>query len=247
MKNQELRLSIVTCASLIASLLLFGFGCRKTNTIDTESLRESPSIVKPTKKIDIPPKPPTKPRSAYTEHAPAPEIFYIRQAWRELVGIDTFRARFTLPSASGNVTGSMEYSRDEGVHAEMNLGKQGTSELYILYGDVYFRSNSSTWENVTNTPDGDKLAQFFRIAFPGKNSTSTIFISDSATILEIKDDPRGCKQYSYSEFSAERGKEVSRLCIKNNLPMIMNKVYPDGETEIVYFDYNAPLKIGSPR
>ncbi len=236
---------------LLLLLPLLGFGCRKPLAPPSLAWRNSSSSsssLPPS--ASLPSLPALRPHLGRTPHPDkrpvAPEILYLRQAWHNLLGLKSFRAHLTLPGEQGLITGTIDYVRDHGLHGTLQINDHLTTEIFLRGDQVYFRSNTSSWENMSYTPEGDRLAVFFQIAFPSRSDPHQPLISDSARILETKDDPSGCKRYTFSEYGLGDKKDFTSMCIQNNLPLRVTSYYSDGTTDVQYQDFDAPITLPSP-
>lgn len=235
----------------LALLSLWGFGCKEPGYNQHPAANWRGVIQDTTPKPNTRPpasRPPTANKRLYDNERPLPpEVPILRQALRNLAGARSFRASLTLPPAEGQsqpTKGEVSFHRDHGLRGSIVVTPDITSQLLIKDNRVYFRANTSTWQNITNTAEADRLQQFFLVAFPSEVRTNQVLVSDSARILEVTDDPAGCKRYTFDEVMPNGEREQTILCIKNNLPTYIINQYVEGSTEVRYSNINEDVAIG---
>lgn len=235
--------------SLLLGLSLFGFGCKQPKYASDQPTNWRGVIQdtspKPTPKTVVPPPVNTKPFFD-NETPPALELPLLRQALSNLVSATSFRATLKLPPAQGQDTpmsGELAFNQGQGFRGTISISPQMKSEVLVTGEDVYLRANTSTWQSIGKTPDGKKLRLFFQIAFPGQARPNQILVSDSAHVLETKDDPSGCRAYTYTEVLPGGDLGKTTLCIKDGLPSYIVNEYTEGNTEVHYRDINKTIDI----
>ncbi|MBP6944931.1 hypothetical protein KBD61_00395 [Patescibacteria group bacterium] len=230
-------------------LALFGFGCKEpsyqANTVTNwrGAIQDPGAARKPSS--PIPPKV-TQKRVDTVQPLPA-EVPVLRQALTNLGNANSFKATLTLPPADGQTTpvqGSLLFDRARGFRGSITLNAQAKSDILSINGQVYFRANTSTWQAITYTEEGDRLQAFFQVAFPNKSKPNQLLVSDSTRILEVADDSRGCKRYVYTEILPTGDTAKTTLCIKNGFPAYIINEYAEGATEVSYSEINEPVNIG---
>lgn len=236
-------------AFLVMSLVWFGFGCKEP-TYDQPTIKNWRGAIqdKPKHKPAAPPpQPASVSKQVYdNERIVAPEVIALRQALGNLASATSLRASLKLPPAEGQTQptqGELVFVRDKGLRGRINISAAVSSELYMAYGQVYFRSNTSTWQTITGTPDAERLQQFFRIAFPSQLRQNQVLISDSARILEVSEDPTGCRRYHFDEVTPQGEREKTVVCVKDRLPVYIINQFAEGETEVRYRDINQTVEL----
>lgn len=236
--------------SLLLGLSLFGFGCKQP-TYASDQPTNWRGVVQGTPTTKAAPRAVTAPavdtRPYFDKSTPPPpELPILRQALQNLVSATSFRATLTLPPADGQDTpmkGELAFSRGDGFRGTISITPSMKSEVLVVGDDVFLRANTSTWQSIGKTPDGKKLRLFFQVAFPDRARSNQILVSDSAHILETKDDPSGCRAYTYTEVLPTGDLSKTVLCIKDALPSYIINEYSEGATEVRYRDINQPVDI----
>lgn len=240
------RLSLLIMFSGVA---LFGFGCKEpsyqaaTVTNWRGVIQEPGTARKPT---SSPPPKVTQKRVDTVQPLP-PEVPILRQALANLGNANSFKAALTLPPADGQTTpvqGTLLFDRARGFRGTITLNAQAKSDILSINGQVYFRANTSTWQAVTYTEEGNRLQAFFQVAFPNKSKPNQLLVSDSTRVLEVADDTRGCKRYVYTEILPTGDTAKTTLCLKNGFPAYIINEYAEGTTEVSYSEINEPVNIG---
>lgn len=231
------------------ALATFGFGCKEpsyqaSTVTNWRGAIQDPGVArKPTT-----PSPPKATRKRADTVQPVPsEVPILRQALTNLGNANSFKATLTLPPADGQTTpvqGTLLFDRERGFRGSITLNPQAKSDILSINGQIYFRANTSTWQTITYTEEGDRLQAFFQVAFPSKSKPNRLLVSDSTRILEVADDARGCKRYVYSEILPTGDTAKTTLCIKNGFPAYIVNEYAEGATEVSYSEINEPVTIG---
>lgn len=197
------------------------------------------------------PAPIAKRKSFDTETPTAPEVFILRQALSNLGSADSFRASLILPPTEGGtepIKGELLFNRDRGFRGTININPQLKSEVFVINEQVYFRANTTTWENITQQSEGANLLAFFNIAFPTKEGDKTTRVSDKAKILDVSEDQKNlCRRYTYSEIVPNGDLVKTILCIKDGLPSYIVNEYAEGNTEVHYSEVNQKIDLGALR
>ena len=237
---------------LLLALPLLGFGCQAPNYAGQQAsnwrgvIQDTP---KAAVKTSPTPSAPPRRKSIDTETPTAPEVFILRQALSNLASADFFRAKLLLPPVEGGttpVTGELLFDRRRGFRGTIDISPQIKSDVFVLNEQVYFRANTSSWQNITEQPEGARLRAFFAIAFPNEKGTKTTRVSDKARILDISEDQaQACRRYTYSEIVPNGDVVKTILCVKDGLPAYIINEYAEGNTEVHYSEVNQTLDIGS--
>ncbi len=235
---------------LLLGLSLFGFGCKQPD-YQADQPTNWRGVIQGTPSAKPTPTPSASSvdtRPFFDNETPiALEVPLMRQALSNLASATSFRATLKLPPAEGQempIRGELSFSRSGGGFRGMiAITPQITSEVLAVGDEVLMRANTSTWQSITKTPDGKKLRLFFQIAFPAQARPNQILVSDSARILETKDDPSGCRAYTYTEVLPSGDLSKTVLCIKDGLPAYIINEYAEGNTEVYYRDVNQPVDI----
>jgi len=236
---------------LLLALPLLGFGCKEPNYNNNQAsnwrgvIQDTP---KNTSKTSPTPPPTARRTTIDTETPTAPEVFILRQALSSLASADSFRAKLILPPVEGGttpITGELLFDRNRGFRGTIDVNPQLKSDVFVINEEVYFRANTSTWQNITNQPEGARLRAFFSIAFPSEKGAKTTRVSDKARILDISEDQaQNCRRYTYSEIVPNGDLVKTNLCIKDGLPTYITNEYAEGNTEVHYSDVNQAIDIG---
>ncbi len=231
-------------AGLLTSLVLTGFGCKKTPDPSSRIglFQRSPTE----SNVQKPWAPdPNKPRDQ--DNQIIPEIEYLRQVMKNFTLVTSFRANLALPVEGGVLRALMEAQKDQGIHAQITLPNATQSELYLIRDSAYIRSGTSTWQTYTNTNESRQLQALFAQAFTLNSGASTTkFISDSSRLVDVKETNQGCKNYRFSQYSRAGNKVIVSLCVSNDLPKIMTVPTDSGDMRVEYSDYNQPFEIRVP-
>ncbi len=236
--------------SMLLGLSLFGFGCKQPSyktdqPTNWRGLIQGAPLAKPAVKRAVAPSVDRKP--FFDKITPLPlELPVLRQALKNLATATSFRATLILPPADGQTVtmqGELTFNRNQGFLGTIRITPHITSEVRVTDNEVLMRAGTSTWQSIGQTPDGIKLRLFFQIAFPGQARPNQPLVSDSARILVIKDDPSGCRAYTYTEILPDGDRGKTTLCIQDSLPSYIINEYPEGNTEVRYRDINQPIDI----
>lgn len=238
---------------LMGLLVLGGFGCKKQpvptfhpDLYKTVSSSASANAA-PQNTNELPanfghiPIPPEK----ADRYVPA-EIVYLRQVLKNFANADSFRANMTFPSSDGITTGEIEYAKGKGLHGVLHIPGNNQTEVYLIGQDVFFRSNTSSWLNLVGTTEGTRTSLLFLSAFSIGSNASSTYISDSARIIDVKEQPSGCKMYNFTQYTVSATKETLHICVKDNLPTFVSVDTKNGGIDTSYRDYNTAIDIVSP-
>jgi hypothetical protein len=245
------RLSLLVPCLAVA---LFGFGCKDPDYGTVPRATNWRGVIQ-----DTPPPrgsaptgaPPKATQKLFdTVRAEPTELPLLRQALANLAAATSFKAVLTLPPADGqsdHVKGELSFDRSHGFRGIITLNPQTKSEVLVLDNQIYFRANTSSWQTITHTDEGDRLRLFFQVAFPSQSRPNQLLVSDSTRILESKADERGCQRYTYTEVLPNGDTAKTVLCVKDGFPTYIINEYAEGETEVSYTDINQPVDIGGLR
>ncbi len=230
-------------------MALFGFGCKEPSYQAATVTNWRGAIQDPgaARKPSSPPPPKVRQKRIDTVQPLPPEVPVLRQALANLGNANSFKATLILPPADGQTTpvqGTLLFDRARGFRGTITLNAQTKSDILSINGQVYFRANTSTWQAVTYTEEGNRLQAFFQVAFPKTAKSNKFLVSDSTRILEVADDTRGCKRYVYTEILPTGDTAKTTLCLKNGFPAYIINEYAEGTTEVSYSEINEPVNIG---
>jgi hypothetical protein len=234
-------------ALVIAALAIGGFGCKKKN--ESRLVIPKPLTVRGAATVPVTElEPPGPPRPEDADGYIPPEVLYLRQVIRNFTQVQSFRATMTVPTDAGTARGEVEFARARGLHGTLTLPTSDVppTELYLIADHVYFRSGTSTWLDLFGTAEGVRVMEIFRSAFSLSPNTTSTFISDSARMTRVTDDPEGCKRHTFTQFVPTGERETMFICVKDNLPAIIGTVTANGPIEIRYRDYNQPVPLVHP-
>lgn len=229
--------------ALLALLALSGFGCKKTPT--TTVILGRTNTLAPIAADGT--------ADAPALHVPQPTfnaveaVDYLRTVMRNFSQVRSFRASLKIPIGTGFATGQLE-SEGTKMHGKLQLPGPVMTELYLIDRDIWFRSGTSSWENLAGTAEGEQTANLLRNTFSlGGSASPTSTIAENAVVTNITEDPSGCKLYVLNQPSQEGGNETIALCVKNDLPNFLSAQTPDGKTvEVRYWDYNRAFNLYAP-
>ncbi len=233
-------------ASLCLALSFLGLGCKEPSYNGTVGTDWRGVIQDPPKSaVTTLTTPVEDAKPFYDVVIPVPpEVSILRQAMRNLVSAKSFKATITLPPGEGQSTPTqalLAFNRDQGFRGVIAITPELKSEIHVIDEQVYFRANTSSWQNVSDTREGLRLRAFFQVAFPNKLGTKQILVSDSARIEDIRDDKSGCRQYTYTEVVPGGDIVKTIACIKDGFPTFIINEYAEGNTEVRYSDINQPI------
>lgn len=221
--------SFIVFILLFGAVSLFGFGCKERGTAGLPGIIPS----NPPKKEE-----PFIPKQGGTEKGIAPEIVKIRQTLTNLAKAKSYQADITLPSASGSATGRLLYAKNRGILASLQTAAT-QSELYVsANGDTTFvRYATNSWTAVPNTEESQQLREQLKAAFFfNETGGNTLTIRDSATLLGVDEDPKGCTLYKIKQtfYVPDIVTEHIELCLTSSYPLFVRLVRSSGTTIINY-------------
>mgnify|MGYP006355861423 CR=1 FL=1 len=237
------RSGLVLCLLVLAAC---GVGCKKpaSRPNATQSLFETKQLsafATPNPE----PETPKYVRKEKNDRGTPAEVTEMRQALRNLDQVSSFRATMLIPSSDGTATGELEYVQKQGIHGTLSINGQFISELYKLNGSIYFRHGTSSWENVSDDANSRVIVDGFEQAVRFSNDPSAS-IRDIARITKTEMDPRGCKAYTFWQYTLSGEEETYRFCLQNGYPVGITKLTSSGNVEIYYRDIDKPISLKTP-
>lgn len=243
----SLRRSFVF-VSLLGSLALAGFGCKKADTLPFVSGNASPNarVILPTLSINTKsPEQPTKRRVTSPERLPDPNVLRARDAMIGFNKSQSFRASITIGGKEG-IKGDVSFSHPNGMFGTLTLGNGMKADIALRETRVAVRSNTSTWQEVTDTPEAAQVIELFK-AISNRTGENPAYPNPRAKFVSVTDDTvRGCRMYVVSEFMGDRGYQPVQICIKAELPVYFSIPSEDGLIEINYKDIDQPVTVFFP-
>lgn len=241
------RLLVFSCFCV---LVLFGFGCKKSTpppgsipaplpTIPTTTNLPTPPNEQQPKPIETSPQSTPRPEG-YVE----PEITYLRQVMLNLSQAKSFKTAIAIPSDQGTATGNVEFVKQIGLHGTLTIPGGNQSEVYILGSDIYFRANTTTWSDLSRSPEAANIKNLFESSLSFTAGTSTI--TGTARMISTKDDPSGCRLYTLSQYTSDENKVTFQICVKDDLPAKIISQSSTGRIEVAFREYNQFIKLESP-
>jgi hypothetical protein len=221
-------------------LSLFGFGCKK----------EEPAPVNPPVPNAEAPTATSVPVTAPVNVGVSRDVLYARQVLRNLSEANAFRASMVVPTANGIVTTNLDYNRMSGILGTIQIptadgGKQ-TADLFASDSEIWFRQGTSTWQNLTNTPDGKNFQTVFQNAFNYQDRYQST-VADTATLTSKTDDAsEGCSRYAFTQPTENGGTQTFTLCVTADLPVYLTIDGPFGQIEVHYKDVNGAVDVKKP-
>ncbi|QQR60581.1 hypothetical protein IPH19_04190 [Candidatus Uhrbacteria bacterium] len=232
-------------AMLAISLALLGLGCRRPGT----NINPANTQVIPTKTETATPFDPNAPRPVDQE-GPSPEGILARQALKNLSVAKTYRTTMIIPTASGTVKASADVNRDQGILGKLEVpSAQGTlsSEIYIAGETVFFRQNTTTWSNISNTNEGRQFTTLFQNALAPDGTDVSRIVSDNTRTVETKEDATGCTLYTLNQVNAAGKRVPYKICLRNDLPSYLSLQTTAGVLTVTYTDINGPVVVQRPQ
>jgi len=233
------RSRLLIALLLGSSLILFGFGCKKPAApkmyTDFEAMMpKTPALVQKT----------TAPAAAPTPTKTAdPNAYYLREVMKNFDRVKSYKAVVTIPTPDGPVTGNIEFVRTTGLHGLLLFSQNRKTEIYLLGEDIYFRVNTSSWENLSATPEGKQVSVLFQSAFSLGDNGSAAILPESARVVGTANDPSGCRLFLVASDSPQ---VPLQICVKNDLPVRVTSPASAGPVEVRYSDYDKPITLVAP-
>lgn len=225
----------------LGSLALFGFGCREPRLYTIGNIN-SGQIVIPAKEA------PEEVSAAPYNAAQESSITIVRKAFTNMSQVKSFRALMTFPSPGeiGTVVGEMVFDRKKGTYGILRAPGETSSEIFVNEQTVYYRSNTSTWQDLSTAPDGTKISHMLSGAISFEENLDALY-AQTTRIIEVRDDVSGCQMYT---FATKPSTDISEMfittCIKDGYPTYISTQLADGPFEIRYRDINKPVTVYPP-
>ncbi|MFA6429923.1 MAG: hypothetical protein WCV84_05520 [Patescibacteria group bacterium] len=255
------RSSLILLTLLVCAIPLMGFGCKQNTYKQYQPGDQLPSwlqrnLAKPSsgaKKTTTDANTSGESSMArwnrgirgYDNETVPQNIQYLRQVMKNFANVNSFRVTFTIPGKSGLVQGTAEFQRDQGLHGIFQVPNAQNTEMYLVKDLVYVRAGTSTWLNLTDSPEGQTAKEALASVFSSTNTDNRLYIDKKATV-QTSEDPRGCKMHAITQHISGLGKQTIQLCIKNDLPMIISMILPEGPLEMSYTDFNQRMELNPP-
>ncbi len=227
--------SFLTLCFLLGTCSLVGFGCKERGTASLPGI--SPSTP-PRAEV------PFVPKQGGVEKGIAPEIVTIRQILTNLNKAQSYQADLQLPASSGSAVGRLLYAKNRGMLASLQSG-ESRSELYLSASDdtAFVRYATNSWSNVPKDEEGQGVrAQLKSAFFFDDTGGNSLLIRDSATVINTKEDPRGCTLYTLKQtfYVPDTITEQIELCLTSAYPVYIRLVRPAGTSIIQYSRIDDP-------
>ena len=236
---------------VLGTVALFGFGCKSPEEKLAERIRNAEQIQEvaegtetdsedrefdPNYEVDDTPN-------------PSPQILYLREVMRNLGRAETFRAKVDVPVQGGEADISVDFNNAVGLYGRMRIdidGELTITDVFLSGDQIHFRSNTSTWTNISDTEDGRVLqAMFQRATLPSLGAES--FVSEYAQMEEQTNDSSGCELYAFKQYNELRARvELYQICVEDNFPKYIITESPFGQQRIDYSDINAFVDVQHP-
>lgn len=219
--------------------VLFGFGCKK------DAASQNPTTTPREAQVYLPPEAPA-------ESEQDRNLRELREAIQNFENAKTFRAKMSLTSSDGNVSGQIDVMLPDRFHGTMQSpganGKTETSELIGVGDMLYVKAQNSLWAYVKDPVKAKAYAKAFRSSIGNQFSH---FFDGQQAALEVKkthDGSLGCDRYSTTVASATSTSDKAeiQICVSNALPKRITIKAQDGSANIDYFDYNKLFVIERP-
>jgi hypothetical protein len=226
--------------SLLA-LALTGFGCKSTEQPASNQPAVPNAAATDTGSVAV---------SAPAANGVSRDVLYARQVLRNLSQANSFRASMTVPTASGPVSTNLDYNRTTGLSGTIQIpdgagGKQ-SADLYVNDKEIWFRQGTSSWQNLTNTEDGQNFRAVFQNAFNYQDRYQST-VADTASLTSKTDDPSaGCTRYAFTQPTNNGGTQTFTLCVSADLPVYLTIDGPFGQIEVHYRDVNGKVDVKKP-
>ena len=226
----------------LVSLVLFGFGCKPPESLPDVGVRPRSAFGQanspaPSAAATVP-RP--KPKSKADRDAAVTELL---RALGNLGTTQSFRSQMIAETPNGSMSGDMAYVKDQGFHGKLRLPGPVETEVLVRDTGVWFKTGTSSFQNVTDTPQGLELGQLARSQFDVTQATSSIFSADT-DLIDISND-RGCLLYVF-ERNVNEVTETNQFCLRDNVPIYISSATPDRRIEFRYRDFNAPITLPKP-
>lgn len=217
-------------ALCLGACSVLGFGCRE---------RPLPTVVVPGQAPSAAPRAPSAPYVSKKtgDSAPAKEVTEVRQILSNLAKAESYHILISIPGTNGDIKADLFYAQKEGIHSVLHTNA-GSSELYTRDERIFVKYATSSWQDISATDEGQAArTQFRRGLFINDDGTSAFLIRDSAKVASVKDDPAGCKLYTFEQSffrTEETDKQSLEICVKNSYPVRIKSVSNMGAITMSY-------------
>jgi hypothetical protein len=231
MRHAAILIPLVLC-------VLFGFGCKKQDTRATPISTGSPES-----QVYLPP--PPSPESDQVRN-----LRELQEALQNFERAKTFRAKLTLSTSDGTVTGQIDVMKPDRFHGTMQAsaanGQSETSELIGVGDMLYVRVSADAWAYVKDSAKAKAYTQAFRSSIESQLSLLPQDALDSLQVTKTHDGSLGCEQYSTAISTSSSTSAALQVCVVNGLPKRITVSPKEGSATIDYFDYNKLFVIERP-
>lgn len=229
------RLSIFLPLTAIA---LLGFGCSKPEATPTGTTTTTPQEAQ----VFLPP--PPAPESDSQRN-----MRELRDALLRFEDAKTFRAKMTLTTKDGTVSGQIDVMKPERFHGTMGStqsnGASDKSELIGIGDMLYVRVAKDQWAYVKDPAKAKAYTTAFRASINSQASILPAVLPENTTVAKTRDNSLGCDRYSMTISDASSSAAV-QVCVANGLPKRIILTPDGGSATIDYFDYNKLFVIERP-
>ncbi|MCK9361272.1 hypothetical protein M0Q28_03505 [Patescibacteria group bacterium] len=229
----------ILLASFIG-LSLFGFGCRKPEPTQPQV----PNAVAPINGVTQTPGTATP-----VEPGISRDVLYARQVLRNLSQATAFRASMVVPSAGGIINTVLDYNRVNGLIGRVTLptdaGPQ-TAELFANDTEIWFREGTSTWQNLSNTEEGQSFKNIFQNAFGYQGQYQSTVADNAKLVSKDEDTSANCTRHAFTQTLNTGSEQHFTLCVARDLPVYLTIEGPFGQIEVRYRDVNGNVEVKKP-
>jgi hypothetical protein len=180
---------------------------------------------------------------------PSPDVIYLQQVMRNLGKAETFRSTVGVPFEGGKADLSIDFNRAIGLYGRMRIDADddlSISDVFFSDTASYFRVNTSTWTNITDTDEGNVVKALFR-GVTSQSFNANSFVSPYARIEEKTDHESGCTLYAFRQYNEQKARvELYQICVKNDFPAFVVTETPFGPQTVTYSDVNAFVDVQHP-
>lgn len=231
---------------LLSSLALVGFGCKKIEHMNgnTTATLANRDVLLPTISVKTPVAKPIEPEKPRKQ--PHPEVLRIRELMTSFQKSTSFRAKMRI-GGEGGIQGDIAYDQEKGTYGKLMLGNGLTSEMVLYQERVAIKNGTSTWSEITDTPEAAQIMELFK-AVTNRATTEPLYPARNARYVSAADDEtRGCKMHNLSQFMGNLGGyQPIAFCIANRLPVYFSVPSEDGLVEVEYRDIDKPVEVFFP-
>ncbi len=160
--------------------------------------------------------------------------------------VKSYRAKFTLPTSKGALTGDLSYVQPDRFQAAMIVPGASETDIIIVAHSVYLRLGSSAWNDISS----NVAARNSAIAMLAAARGDTAFSADQSDKLQIlsvdTNATQGCDLFSIQSKDAKPDAKPIALCIKDGYPKYFETATASGTVHVDYYDYAALFVIARP-